>query len=1312
MDTPTTEHTDTQQSSAHSQIVTSPLTNSSCDSPPLTPQSNESTLPKNENQITEEENTSNSDDILILRKDPTTNRTVINKQAYLKLHKATRPNNRLSDLTLREKYQPHRDLETYLRSRNTYSFSTFRSPEDYNKIPVPKPRGTIKSESSILPSKTTNHSRLSFPFNVTKKDENSNNVFRKNSSSSGEFINIVTRSESEGSIDKLKSELDLFTMDERMKDKKRSNSFKKLFTGKIFSKDKKKKNEQELLREQDRLPCKENVVYSDNMKNETNAFNRHDLYRHTVGGGGGSGSQKEIKVYRNDSQRSIQKPNYDGKQLEQQYAQMHIDAFNQTRRNFENVHPPSEQYVKMDKPFITNNTGYTKMDQLSRYIDSSSSVSTLESERDTLYQNEVIAQAHRQYIQKQQRPPNVKQHQAGVLPNSKPTRFDEITKEVSRDTPPRAEELRQDVRLVNPKALIIINSERPLPNPYQNAENHSNGPTFRSNSHHSLRTINAQEQFQKNFLEDTYGTVFDSIDNPQKRNNQGLQRATSFRTTMKPLEPLRPPRPPSVESTKLKIPANREIIPLSPRMKSPIPQDEVSTEKIIATELLKSRTPTPTRKGVPKPLSPSHQKLEIAIDYPDVVKEDRSDNNSVRSEAISDRPSEPRSAKSPEATLHGSQNLHRSLISRISPVSPVFNASLSQTSVHRISAASPIPELQEKITTNAVVHVKSPSQTNLNHIRSLSPSARSITPIDSKSPNSISSQSPQKEEMRRNVEAFCWKELKRLKEQENMNLYYYQMQMMRTPNGYAEDPISTRRARSMSPTSQRNGRRSLSLPRDPRSTNQHSSRFQPNSIPEDRMLPNQAQLIFDYNTQQFRRNAPERRTMDAVPRHVDTNSLYRPIFKRGSLTTPSRDSLDDGQNKRVSFSSSKVDIRNPQSWPTKTGYNQSPPQRKTSIQDNDDVFLPQTNGNIQTSRLVVDGKEVYGYTNKPPTYAEYQQRQNEQYQSRQALLAQQRNLYDAPSSSTYAPAKPPRDSLYGPLVVANVRQQKLNNNSVAEPPYGPLVVTTNRPPRQINSPEETLYGQPLDVVSRVPQNIGRHGSIQLREPVYSQKPPLPRKMSVDSQIIRNDNLCGPRREIIMNDEIFGQFGGYIPPRYQNIPPPNRKNMGEQPVFHQQVNAPKQIQEPSYGYSRSGPRHVSVRNQVCDIYGQIHDRENPGLTPAHQRSGVVLGQLQNVNHTSRQQSYGHLPNENFNRNSRLTASANDMYRRYQNVDTRYRNEIYQSQQRQNHEDIPPNRPLPPVPTDKRLQNSDKSKSDNTLNGTTKMKKSKKRGFFGK
>lgn len=1351
MDTDSTQNSDTLQDSTANDLKNSKNPNDrGCESPNLTPKSNEDNKVETENETrTDQEDI---DDIIILKRDPKTNRSVINKQAYLKLHRATSPTGKSASV-LKDKYETNSDIETYLRSRTSQDFpgrnhqslssrSSSGNIRD-SAIPILKPRNLSDSSTLRSRTRTTTGSRLTFPFSgvYTKKDENSNNVLRKNSSSSGEFITIVTRSDSEGSIDKLRSELDLFTMDERPKEKKRNNSFRRIFSGKIFSKEKKKKDEQEALR--DRVPCKENVVYSDNMKNESNAFNRHAPYRHTVGGG--SNAQKEIKMYRNDSQRSMQSSNYDPKQLEQRYAQMHLNEFNHIKRNFENTRPPKEQYVLMDKPLITNNPGpigYNKVGKLSKYIDSSSSASTLESERDLLYQNELLAKAHRQYIQQQQQQQNMKQQKSGSLPNNMKGEFN---KEPSRDTPPRAQELRQDVRLVNPKALIPISSERPLPNPYHNIEHYSGGPTFKSNLRHSSRTPQQQDKIIDNsrgpHFEETYGTVFDSLDHSHKKNNEGVHIATAVKTnTQPPYEPVGPPRSPSVESTKLKLPANREIVPLSPRMTSPIPQDKVSTEKLIATELLKPRTPTPTRKAIPKPLSPSHQKLEIAIDYPDNVKDDRSDTNSVMSEAILSNPSEMRSAKSPETTPQIAEHVPRQLISRMSPASeqyrasPVSYKSHSQTSVHRISAASPVPELQENLT-NAMVHVnsvnyRSPSQTNLNHLRSLSPSARSITPVDLRTPTSNSSQSPQKEEMRRNVEAYYWKELKKLKEQENMDMYYYQMQMMRTPNGYAEDPITTRRARSMSPTSLRNGRRSLSLPRDPKPFNQTTHapvyqymRFQPNPIPEERVTPHQTQLIFDYNTQQFRRHAPERRTIETIPRNFDTNSLYRPIFKRGSLTTPVRDSSDDGQNKRVSFSNSRVDIRNPQSWPTKNGYTQSPPQRRNTLPDEDDVFLP-INSNAPTTRLIIDGKEMYGYANKPPTYSEYQLRQNEQYQSKQSLLAQQRNLVDAQLNGTYAPAKPPREFLYGPLVVANVRQQNQNNNS-QDAPYGPLVVANNRPPRQLNAPEETRYGHAVDGVSIPPKNLTRHGSVQLHEPLYTQKPPLPRKMSYDipqgSVMVRNDNQGVPRREIIITDDVFGQFGGYSTAngniRYpqQNVQP-NMQNIGE-PQYTQQINAlppngTRQIGESPYGFTRAVPRQVSVKNKVCDIYGQIHDRESPGVTPSYQRSGVVLGQLQNTNQGVRQQSYGQLTNDTFVRNNRLTASANDMYRRYQNVDPRYRNEVYQNQQKQNPQDVPPNRPLPPVPNGKRLPIPEKNKPVNSSNNTQKVKKSKKRSFFGK
>ncbi|KAJ8971458.1 hypothetical protein NQ314_000715 [Rhamnusium bicolor] len=1236
---------------------------------------------------TDDKSNADTDDLVILRRDPNTQKNLINKTAYAKLHRTLSPSRNSSSVdNLKEKYETTTkpdlidvktdtnednktnqnsklkrtspiklDEETVQSLKNKYSPASFgypRTASRNSKLPIPKPRGAVKSQIIHPSSKQPEKNKLRYSLNVDKKsnskDENSNELYRKNSSSSGEFISIVTRSDSD--------------------------------TSKIFGKDKKRKED-----EKNKLHHKENVANAENIQNETNAFSRQSTYRHTTGGNSNI-KPKESNLTRADSVKYTQQEPYITKEMEDRYAQMHVSQFNHIKQGFE--HPTSDpishptDYVPMEKPIVKNNPGptnYMNMPNVRKYIDTSSSASTLESDMSNVYRNDILAAINKEQIFRDD-------HESinDNLNTFKSIRFGENNKDNSRDTPPRAQELRQDVRLVNPKALIPINSERSLPNPYQNNET---SPVQKPLI--SPKPILTDKTEKNPYFEETYGTVFDSLEYSQGRSRR-LQRVPSKTNDVRGIQ--KPPRSPSFEPTKLKLPPNREIIPLSPRVKSPIPHDNVSTEKIIATELLKpTKSPTPTRKTNTILSSPSHQKLEIDIDYPDNINNERNE-NTFESSSLSLKPpiSKIYTRRSPEGPNSSINSLTKQRISQHSPafdskglnqISPASEDLDYFYSKHRRSQASPVIRNQEKITTNAMVHANSsntrtPTPNSLLITRSSSPlrpqSARSSTPVDLRiSPSSKSS--PQKEDMRKSVEAYYWKEIKKLKEQENFDIYLYEMQMM--PYGYAEDPISIRRSRSLSPTSHRNSRRSLSLPRDPRPNKVKEvpensyGRMPPDSIPEGRAVVNQ-QLpqrnimygqLKNYPTN-FRRNAPERRTIEV-------------------------------------FSSSRDETQSLQSWPTKNGFTQSPPQRRIENNRNsaleDDVFLPNTPRS---------GNEIYGYTNKMPNVQySYGPNTNEDiyYTSRQHLAHQ-------------------KEPLYGPNPNMRYRQTKTVE-------YGPQ--------------DEYLYGQPRDAVS-APYALTRHGSIQIQEPLYGQRQAIHRRMSYDNaslnssgqrrapepqyvnkQQIPPQNQVDPRfgykREIIMKDEIFGQFGGYV---LQNNN--EARYLQNKQLLNPNHSSKQSVVEPIYG--RGGPKQVSVRNKVCDIYGQIHDRDSPSLTSPGQirKSGVILGQLQSNPGSPEvvRQSYSHLSNEQFARNTRLTASANDMYRRYPNTDPRYRSDVVYGGVRYVYQEAgAPTRPLPPVPKDKKVllqNNSGKSDTESASDASEMQRvlkssaKNKKRSFFGK
>lgn len=148
------------------------------------------------------------------------------------------------------------------------------------------------------------------------------------------------------------------------------------------------------------------------------------------------------------------------------------------------------------------------------------------------------------------------------------------------------------------------------------------------------------------------------------------------------------PKSPSLENTKLKLPPNREIYDLQPRVRSPIPSNRVSTEKIIATELLRNnaRSPTPPKRNPPKP---------------------------------------------PE----------RSDLSAKPPLSP---------------KVAPKPD---QVVTNAIIHNPSRSQTPVDN-RTYTNIQRSTTPVNLRASATLKV-SPQKQDIRKSVEEYYWKELKK-----------------------------------------------------------------------------------------------------------------------------------------------------------------------------------------------------------------------------------------------------------------------------------------------------------------------------------------------------------------------------------------------------------------------------------------------------------------------------------------------------------------------------------------------------------------------
>ncbi|RZC33349.1 hypothetical protein BDFB_005463 [Asbolus verrucosus] len=1025
-------------------------------------------------------------DNIILR-DSSNRRSCINRSAYAKLHRSLSAGTKRHSVDnlkgrfenlVRQSSEPKEQSQSEEKNQTTATDKPAVKPEILPKPVIVKrkePKKPIEKESSEEETKFTPASfgypktaKLAPPLIKPKpairksvpKDENSNLVKKNSESSDAEEISIILRqSASEESIDKIAKELSSFTMDGKPKERKRANSFKKLFMGGLFGKDKKKKEE-----DKNKLKYGDSMVYNDNIRNESN-FNRQSPQRQTVPV---PDHHTPVNTYNDQILKEQEVHEEKVKELEQKYAELHVNRFNQIRHSF--GEDKVQDYLPMDnavkKPSISDYISAP----VNRYIDTSSSAST-ESEK-----------------------PN------GV---------------VARDTPPRAQETYQNFKLVKPKASIPISSERSLPNPYQNEK------TSPRTIERNLNKSNGKDYPDKaNFSpnrDDTYGTVFDSLEYAASRNGE-----------IKPINlrpPLQSPKSPSLESTKLKLPPNREIYDLQPRVKSPIPTNKVSTEKIIATELLKNtRSPTPPKRTVSKPAEKGEEVITV-------------------------KP----------------------------PVSPKLLP----------KKPSPVSQNQpDKIVTNALVHAPRRAQTPLeNRTYSNVLNFRASTPVDLRMSAALKL-SPQKPDIRRSVEEYYWKELKKLKEEEDSKLY-------NAMNDYYDDSARVRRSRSLSPSSHKTGRRSSSLPRDGRVLNYVDySRVPPQQpIPEERTLilngQVNRQLVYDQN---FARNNPERRSVD---------SLQRPIFRRGSLT---KQEIYDTQpyNKRVSFSNSQA---LQQVWPTRNGFTQSPPQRRLEKMNNeleDEVFIQNP-----------PPEPIYGTRYNVQNEPVYSNRILEQFRAQQA--------YD-------------------------MRRQQMN------------------------------YGQPPPQIG--PRRLSMDSIPRSQQDIYVTR----------SQFVRRPVPNVPPREV-MND--YGRN-----PNFQQYPSNSQLSLQRNPVY----SSRQSITDSNYGQ-----KHVSVRNRFCDFYGQIHDSP---------QTGVVMGRLQDPKMVPRQ-PYTQPPQpENFVRGSRLTASANDIGKRY--ADSRYGFET-NDKISINYE----NRPLPPPPPSKKSvrhpqisdteSGSDASEIQRIMQNKSK---SKKRGLFGK
>ncbi|KRT83772.1 hypothetical protein AMK59_3197 [Oryctes borbonicus] len=419
---------------------------------------------------------------------------------------------------------------------------------------------------------------------------------------------VILRSSSEDSIEKIESFFSEFTMDPKreVKEKKRTSSFRKILTGGLFSKDK-KKSEKKNSEDKSKSKKTENIVVADNVQNEQ-TFGRNSIQRHTNENHLTKQPKKASPNLANQKEYVDQSAN-NLNEMERRYAEMHINQFNKIKATFSN----SENFNKHPNDayhyLLENDNSTTAID---RYIDTSSSSNTLESIDRSTYQNALIAQAELKHIKET----GMRAKQKGDTSTAQME--SPKSNENIMNTPPRAKETHQNVQLVKPKALIPINSERALPNPYHNGQDGSQDGSLKKQSQKNLNidekdyatkvpVYNRQNDF------DVYEYSVAKTHQHQERGQYSpnlTKSSTSSSTQNSPsspsFSPRSSPRSPTLEGSKLRLPSNREKVNLQPRIKSPIPQPKISTEKIIATELLKNKSESKRHDTAPSPL---HQKI-------------------------------------------------------------------------------------------------------------------------------------------------------------------------------------------------------------------------------------------------------------------------------------------------------------------------------------------------------------------------------------------------------------------------------------------------------------------------------------------------------------------------------------------------------------------------------------------------------------------------------------------------------------------------------------------------------------------------------
>lgn len=1079
--------------------------------------------------------------------------------------------------------------------------------------------------------------------------------------------------------------------------KKRSNSFKKIFG--FGSKDK-KKDEPKNASKNATNGLKKNDMLSDNAQNEANFFDRNSSQRHTISGqysqdwdrrtGSTNENLPSEPFYANANSRyqsMYQQEQYSrnsslpapsnrqtnslqntGILAEERLNQIKFDLYvaqqtnQQLNSNLMMQQRNVDEYVCMDnnekpnkanKPHLTQ-PGFINANSIDKYIDttSSSSISTLESEnRNIIYENTVKSNSRPAKVQNVTKIPlpsnfspdkNINKETpspGGEKCYERPKFAD--SPEMFTTTPRRA----QGPQLIKPKAIIPINTERALPNPYRSirdpqqakpldhniAENYygnlpspENSNTINSNLNDvkkqypnkdtvygkpvaasrrsvpgSVATYGNISKAESNvIIEDDYGTVYDSltpvgaqlvVSKPQiltggknmekrsrsvspsqkhKATNLSSSQSFNHKNRSQIPSPASPNRK-ELEATKLHLPAKREK--LQPKLKSPI------------EDRRKSSDVKKDNKNVP-----SHQNLEIEIDYPE--------NNLNETQERKETPE--------KFMFTSNENV---------PISPKRSTNLKRST--HVSPSRPKSFTHSTPKHHAVEQIKSndyqSSDTGYSEI-SRATNMRSPIQMRSESPASVSS-SLSLSSISTKSKPISTQDLKDLK---NTEVYFYEQ----TTNQNTKKEDNSPDQSPQQVLTQATVHQPKSSPR----------RLEPSPTPEMRRTPVNQQPI-----QVVQARTPGSPSSPQKQQNMqNVEAFYWQQIKK--LKEKEEQEI---YNQHVQMMARQNAMQVPPEYVVSQHRSRSLSDPHRGAQRRSASLPRDVNPNVIGQRASAD---LYGYARTGRQYPIPEGVIVRSNQNRPASVTPQSNnnfIRGSPQRNTVGPintqkrVQPVQQNIiyenYFPGVDLRNQAKSLSTSGGCAPIFKKGSLTG---PVSINSRDTS----PLTNKKVSFSSAQDDSQIWPTKNGFTQSPPTRR---VD-------------KRVSLDDDVF--LPSPAEPQYL----PRQQFHPSEPVYVTKL-PPSHPREPVYGRT-SGNKQITVSNKVCDMYGQIHEMQNPSqkIYGHIQKTGVIYGQLQQnplpASPLSIRNQSLNRSDPSFVRGGRLTASFNEM-----------RSDA-------------PRRPLPPIP----------------------------------